>query len=150
MLFFLWCSYPVKMIEWDQNTESPALPQQMICPLLADLGQKEINISPLKSIRGELGQWLSQATLSNHCNIKPDTCSTWVINIQWFSDNLWSPLKQWWMSPGVVITVVTPFKRCAGNITPRFSTKDYFIEFSRSCTWGVRKVGFSGLTCAYS
>lgn len=42
--------HPVKMIDWDQGTECPALPQQMIWPLLADLGQKEINISPLKSI----------------------------------------------------------------------------------------------------
>lgn len=77
-IFFLLFSLvvPDKMIDWDQGTKCPALPQQMIWPLLADLGQKEINISPLKSIRGELGQWLSEATLSSHCNIKPDTYST--------------------------------------------------------------------------
>lgn len=71
----------VRMMDWDQFCLCPALPQQMMWPSPADLGQPEINISPLKSIRGELGRRLSEATPSRCRNIKPDTCSTRLINI---------------------------------------------------------------------
>lgn len=42
--------------------------------------------------------------------LKSYTGRTWVINIQWFTDHLWSLSQLWWMSVEPVIHV-TPFNR---------------------------------------